>query len=169
MGLEVTVTGQAELRRVAGQIRAAGDKGLGREMGEALRRAARPVQASIRTEYAGLPRRGGYAAAFSRSLRFRTSLRARRRDAAFRLTTYADGTKDKRDIRRLEAGELRHPVYGRSRRIRRGRRAGTARLNPWAVTRVKGGYHERGTDGAADEAEREMVTVLDGFAARLTS
>lgn len=163
----MTIAGAAQLRRVAAAIRAEGDKGLGKQMGEALRRAARPVQASVRTEYAKLPVKGGYAAEFSKSLRFRTALKAGARVAAFRLLTFADGTSERRDIQALEGGKLRHPVYGRSRKLRRGKRAGTIVANPWAVTTVRGGFHRRGTDDAADAAEREMTKVLDEFASRL--
>lgn len=157
------MTGGDELRRIADHIKAEGDRGLGREFGAALRRAAKPVQAEIRREYGGLPSSGGYAAVFSKSLRFRTDLRAAGRSASFRLTTFADGRGERRDIDALESGNLRHPVYGRSRPGRKGER----RANPWAVTRVKGKFHERGSRTAADEAEKEIEQVVDQFAARI--
>jgi len=168
-GLDVRITGSAELRRLAAQIRAQGDKGLGREMGEGLRKAAAPVETSIRTEFGKLPSRGGYSALFSKSLRFRTSLRTAGRQASFRLLTFADGTHERRDIKALEGGRLRHPVYGRSSRVKKGVRAGTIIPHAWSVTTVKGGFHRRGTDHAADAAEREMSKVLDDFASRLIS
>lgn len=163
-GLDVDVIGSAELRKLAAQIRARGDKGLGREMTTALSRAAKPVERAIREEYEGLPARGGYAAAFSKSLRFRRSSRTQARMGAFRITTFADGTHQRRDIGRLEKGELRHPVHGRS---RPGRRKGERIPNPWAVTAVRGDFHKRGTDGAIDSAEREMAKVVAEFSARL--
>lgn len=166
--LEARITGSAELRRLATSIRATGDKGLGREMSAGLRRASEPVKVSIRDSAEDtMPERGGYKAQLSRSLRFRTQLHAGVRTASFRLFTYADGTNERRDIRRLELGELRHPVFGRSRRIRVGVRAGTAQPNPWTVTKITPGFHRRGTEKAADAAEREMATVLDEFAQRL--
>lgn len=167
MALDVQILGSAELKRLAAQIRARGDKGLGREMGDGLKRAAEPVQRSIRTEFATLPRKGGYSGVFSKSLRFRTSLRGAARQASFRLLTFADGSHERRDIKAVEAGRLRHPVFGRSGKITKGVRAGTIYPKPWAVTKVKGGYHRRGTDHAADEAEKEMSKVLDEFASRL--
>lgn len=163
--MDVDVIGSAELRRVAAQVRAHGERGLGREFGTALRKASEPVQRSIRAEYRSLPARGGYSALFSRSLRFRSTLRAGGRQASFRLRTFADGTKERRDIEKLEAGQLRHPVFGRSRPGRRGERL----ANPWAVTRVRGQFHQRGTAGAADEAEKEMQRVVANFAARIIS
>jgi hypothetical protein len=167
MSLDVRIDGGAELKKLAAQIKASGDKGLGREMAAGLRKVARPVQASIREEYAGLPASGGYQALFSKSLRFRTESRAASRTASFRLTTFADGTAQRRDIDALEGGRLRHPVYGRSRRLKVGPYAGNSLANPWAVTRVKGDFHKRGTDKAADSAEKEMLVVLREFSAKL--
>lgn len=165
MALDVEIVGAAELKRIATQIKAAGDKGLGRELGRALKKAAAPVERSIREEYQGLPKKGGYAGLFSKSLRFRTTLRTAQRSASFRLLTFADGTHERRDINKLERGELRHPVYGRSRAGRKGERL----ANPWAVTSVRGDFHKRGTDHAADEAEKNMGEVVTEFADRLLS
>jgi hypothetical protein len=57
---------------------------------------------------------------------------------------------------------LRHPVFGRSRTTRRGRRP-----NPWSVTSIKAGFHDRGVENAADEAEKRLAQVRDDFSARL--
>lgn len=163
MALDVEILGSAELKRLAAQIKATGDKGLGTELGKAMREAGKPVERSIRAEYKGLPASGGYAGVFSKSLRFRTSLRTAARSASFRLLTFADGTHERRDINKLEAGQLRHPVFGRSRAGRKGERI----ANPWAVTTVRGGFHKRGTDHAADEAEKQMDSVVADFAEKL--
>jgi hypothetical protein len=162
--MDVEIAGSAELRRLAAQIRAEGAKGLGQEFGKALKKASAPVEREIRSEYKALPSGGGYSALFSKSLRFRNQLRAAGRQASYRLTTFANGTGERRDIEALEGGRLRHPVYGRS---RAGKRKGERIANPWAVTTVKGGFHRRGTDGALDEAEREMTKVVDEYASRL--
>lgn len=168
MGLDVRINGAATLKRVAEQMRAEGNKGLAKEMSKALAEAVEPVKTSIAAEADQvMPDRGGYREAFSRSLRFRMSRRTSGREASVMLRTYADGTKERRDIDALEAGQLRHPIYGRSRRIRIGPRAGTAQPNPWAVTAIRPGFHQRGTKNAGDEAERQLLGVLDDFAARL--
>lgn len=162
--VSVRINGSPELRRVADGIRAAGAKGLGKELSAGLRKVAKPVQAAIKTSAEEtMPKKGGYEAAFSKSLRFRTALRNARRDAFFRLTTFADGETERRDIRALEVGKLRHPVHGRT----RPKRGGGRQANPWSVTTVKAGFHERGIKDAAAEAERQMIPVLDEFADRL--
>jgi hypothetical protein len=163
--MQFSIGGSAQLRQVAGAIKAAGDKGMGKEMSAGLRRAAKPLQAAILDSAAEtLPQGGGYAAEFTRSMRFRTSVRAAARQAAFRLVTFSDGTKERRDIRRLEAGQLRHPVFGRSRALRNRQRV----PNPWAVTAIKPGFFERGTSKAAAAVETEMLAVLGELAARIT-
>lgn len=162
--VSVRINGSLELRRVADGIRVKGDKGLGKEMAAGLRKVAKPVQSAIReSAKATMPKKGGYSAAFSKSLRFRTELRNAKRDAFFRVTTFADGTAQRRDIDALEAGNLRHPVFGRYRR-----RKGVGRVpNPWAVTKIQAGFHARGIKDAADQAEREMKDVIGDFAERL--
>jgi hypothetical protein len=121
MAIDVRVEGAAELRRVAAQIRAEGNKPLAREMGRALARASDPLKTGIRESAAGtMPREGGYAAAFDKSLRFKAQQRGDGATASYTLVTYADGTSERRDIRALEAGNLRHPVFGRSRARARG-------------------------------------------------
>lgn len=165
MAIDVRVEGAAELRRVAAQIRAEGRKDLSREMGKALSRAADPLKQKIRESAAEtMPRSGGYAGAFEKSLRFRASQRGSGDSAAYSLSTYADGESERRDIRALEAGKLRHPVFGRS---RPGRRKGERVANPWTVTSIRPGFHKRATAKAADEAVKQLNQVVGDFARRL--
>lgn len=162
MVLEVRVEGLAAFGNVARQMRAQGNKTLEREMIRALERTVRPVEAAVRAEYGNLPSRGGYAATFSRSLRLRLGRRTGGRSAQLTVRAYAEGTSQRRDIEALEDGRLRHPVYGRSRPTRRGRRG-----NPWAATSIRGGYFRRGTDDAADQAVRQLAAVVDDYAEKL--
>lgn len=164
MALDVGIVGAARLHQVAKAIRATGDKGLGREMARALAKTTQPLQRDIAAEAAkAMPVGGGYQPLLSKSLRHKASQRTGSRTATMRLITYADGTGERRDVEALEAGNLRHPVFGRSRTVR-----GRGRVpNPWAVTAVKAGFHRRGTGSAGDEAEKQLGVVLDDFAARL--
>lgn len=165
MTLDIRIEGAANLHKVAAQIRAEGRKDLGREMSKALNDATAPVRDSIRSSAdETMPRSGGYAAAFDSSLRFKTSRRNRANEATLTLATYAEGASDRRDIGALEGGKLRHPVHGRS---RPGKRKGERVANPWAVTKIRAGFWKRGTDGAIDQAQEELTTVIDGLAERL--
>lgn len=165
MSLEVRVEGAATLHKVAAQMRTEGRKSLAREMTTALSRAAEPVKQAIR-DSAGetMPRRGGYNAAFLDSLKFRMNRRSPGDSATVKLTTYAEGEDERRDIGSLERGSLRHPVYGRS---RPGARKGERHANPWSVTKIRPGFHRRGTDGAMDAAQAEMENVINEYAHRL--
>lgn len=163
MGLAVQIQGRAEIRRLIAQVKATGDKGMARQMSAALRGTLKPVEAAIRREAdAVMPESGGYREVLSKSLKFRAAGRASQRSATVMLKTYADGTGERRDIEALEDGILRHPVHGRSRMVR-GRRV----PSPWAVTKIRAGFHQRGTDNAGDEAEKRLAVVLDDFASRL--
>lgn len=168
MSLEFRIEGAATLHKVAAQIYAEGRRNLAREMGNALSKAADPVKVSIRTEaVATMPKSGGYSALFSKSLRFRLERRNGAQQATAQLITYADGQGERRDIGALNRGNLRHPVFGRSRRLRSGVRAGNQRTNPWAVTSIRAGFHKRGTDHAMDEAQKQLGKVIDDYAKRL--
>lgn len=164
--MEVRINGAVQLRQVAAQIKAAGDKGLAREMARALTKAVGPLDKAIEAEaHKTMP--SGYRDVLTASLRHRRSTRTAARTASVRLTTTGAGTREQRDLIALNAGKLRHPVYGRSRRIKRGPRTGTAQPNPWSVTTIRAGFYDRGIEKAADTTERELLTVLDDFADRL--
>lgn len=165
MAIEVRVEGAAELRKVSAQIRAEGRKDLGRQMGKALAAAADPLKQAIRDSAAQtLPHGGGYAGAFDKSLRFRANQKGDGNQASYSLVTYADGTSERRDIRALETGNLRHPVFGRS---RPGARKGERSANPWSVTSIRAGFHKRGTKDAADKVQKQLGQVVTDFARRL--
>lgn len=152
--LSVDIGGIGQLRQLAAQIKATGDKGLGRELGAALTKAAAPITTAITAE-AGETAPSGYAETLTRSLKHRRTTRTATRQASIRITTTAKGQQEERDIVAFNRGALRHPVFGR-------------RKKPWTVTKVEAGFHERGTRAAAGEAEKQLTAVLDDFADRLT-
>ena len=160
--MEVRITGADQLHKLAAHIRATGDKGLGRELARALDKAIEPVKRSIEAS-AEKTMPSGYRGTLTRSLRHRRTIRAAARQASVRLATFGVGSKERRALPALNAGDLRHPVFGRTRRTKTGPKA-----NPWAITRVTPGFHERGTEKAGDEAEKQILLVLDDFADRLT-
>lgn len=161
-GLDINIKGIAELRKLAAHIRATGDKGLGKEMARALEKAVEPVKTAI-VESAEETMPSGYAETLARSLRHRRTTRAAARQASVRLATFGEGKTERRDVVALNQGNLRHPVFGRSRRTRRGGR----KSNPWAVTSIKSGFHDRGVRAGGPEAEKRLLVVLDDFAARI--
>lgn len=168
MALEVSINGAATLHRVARQMLDEGRKDLSKAMSKALGQAVEPVKDEIKDEANRvMPSEGGYRSLLTKSLRFRMSRRGAGQRAQVILTTFADGTSERRDIVALERGILRHPVWGRSRRIKVGNRAGTIISNPWAVTSIRSGFHERGTANAMDAAQVALADVVEDFAGRL--
>lgn len=166
--LEARIDGAAQFRRLAAQIREAGNDDLGKEMSKALARVAEPVKVEITKEtLASMPSEGGYQALMSKSLKHRISRRVAGKTAQLLVRTYADGTNERRDIQRLNKGELRHPVYGRSRRIKVGVRKGTIIRNPWSVTEIRGDFYRRGTDRAAATAQKELMVVVEDLSQRM--
>mgnify|MGYP000928117852 CR=1 FL=1 len=161
MGLDIRLAGINEVLKLAKQIRATGDKGLGREMARALNEAIEPVKTAIGAS-AERTMPSGYAPVLTASLRHRRAQRTAARQASLRLTTIGEGVKEQRDLVRLNKGELRHPVFGRSRKTKRGRRK-----NPWATTKIQPGFHDAGVKNAGPEAEKRLGKVLDNFADRL--
>lgn len=151
--IDARVLGAQQLREVARHIRNEGDKGLGRQFGRALEKAVEPVKKAI-DESAEHTMPSGYAPTLTRSLKHRRSTKTDTRQATVRLATYGEGRKERRDLPALEAGRLRHPVFGRSR-------------SPWAQQRIRAGFHERGTKDAAVEAEKQILVVVDDFVQRL--
>jgi hypothetical protein len=155
MSLEVRIQGAATFHEVAARMRAEGRRDLSRSMGQAMSKAADPVKVRVREEAVRtMPKGGGYSGLFSKSLKFRTEKRQGGQSATVRLITFADGKKERRDIRALEGGRLRHPVWGH-------------RSSPWAVTGIRPGFHRRGTEHAMDEAQKQLAAVVDDYARRL--
>lgn len=159
--IDARITGAQQLREVAAHIRNTGDKGLGRQFSKALERAVEPVKKSI-AESAERTMPSGYAPTLARSMKHRRSTRSDARRATVVLATYADGKKERRDVPAMNAGRLAHPVFGRTRETRAG-----LIPNPWVRQRIRAGFHERGTEKAGDEAEKQILIVVDDFVQRL--
>lgn len=154
--LSVSMRGADKLDTLARKLRAAGRKDLDRELNRELRkplpRLRKAVQAGIP---AHMPR--GYEDTLSRSLRFRLS---RRRGAVIsvKVTMHGRGGGGKdRDVRRLDRGILRHPVFGRRRRTTRGRIFN----NPWVQQRVPPGFFTIPAERELDNVRRDMVAAID--------
>lgn len=146
------------------QLRQLDDKALSRQMSRGLQRAAKPVKPAVQKEaVALLP--SGYGPLMSRSVRVRTQARERRGSASVTIRVYADGEGEQRDVRRINAGTLRHPVFGRSRTIRR---TGTRVANPWVAQTVRKGFVDRPVDRLVPDVAREMNAVVDWVADQIT-
>ena len=120
-----------------------------------LRRAVEPLQDAIRAEVEPtMPK--GYEPVLLSSLKFKVQINARY-FSSVTLTTTAGGKAKKREIRALDKGLLRHPVYGRFRVSHRTR---SFIPNPWVAQKVRPGFWSRPVREAAPRIRRELVRVI---------
>lgn len=161
MKVQVSTPGLLALRRDLKAINAAG---LGKDLSRRLSAAAKPLRPAISAEAsATLPTRGGYGPLMSKSVRARTAVKEDRLTALILVTIYAAGRKERRDIRRVNAGDVRHPVHGRTRRLRSGGRM----RNPWSTTKVPPGFVTRPIDDVGPRVSVAGRQVVDDLMKKL--
>lgn len=159
MAVTVRVTPSARNSHYAEMLRRHGAADAQRrEYRAALRTAAKPMSDGVRADLGGyMPHRGGYLAVLGGALRAR--ILPERTGVLIRNT--AKGKARGRDLKSLERGRLRHPVFGR----RSGRRGqGIMRDN-----RVRAHFFTEPITARADAAVRELVKVMREIAQRITS
>lgn len=116
------VTGQAQVRAVAKRLYASPGV-LSVEQRKALERAAPQIPPLIDAAAAlRMPKRGGFLAMLTLSMRFDANIHKTGMDMRF----WAQGKKDHRDVRSFNNGIIRHPLFG-NRKV-------------WKVTLVRPGF-----------------------------
>jgi hypothetical protein len=147
MPVSLTVSGGPEMRYVAALLRKAGLGDLKKERNKAQRDAVKPLQREIRLEAAAtLP--GEYAGIMARAVR--VSVTHGRGDVVLHARVHARGRKEARDVRAVNDGRLRHPLFGNRRR--------------WYAQAVRPGFVTRPVERtwdrvyeASDEAHRRYL------------
>lgn len=123
--MRINVTGAKDLYKFAHALNEAGEKGLKRELDKASREAGKVLVAEVEksmTQYIPKNFERRWDQAFDTKVEVR--LVASRR---ITIVFWAMGKRERRDIRAINAGNLKHPVYGRYRRLK----DGTLKANPW--------------------------------------
>lgn len=144
VGLEVE--GADKLRVVSRALKDLGDKDLSRGVFRGLNRATIPLREDARRSAATvLPQRGGLAERVARS-RMTTRRRAGRNPG---ISIQAKGMPQ---LRSMDRGMVRHPVYGRA---------------PWVTQRITPGWFTEPMQAGAPEVRRELLQVLDDAAREL--
>lgn len=138
------VTGAAELRYVARLVERQRVAGLKQELARAQRRAFAPLLPAIKAEAATLP--SGYAPTMARTVK----LSVRRRGLETTAEVYARGRRSERDVRSIDAGRLRHPLFGN-----RGH---------WYTTRVRPGFVDRPVNRLGERIASESLDALERVA-----
>lgn len=142
------VKGADKLRKLARDLRAAADRDLSRKLRAGISRTVKPFGEAVKAETATLP--SGYAPVLGRALRVRASTRTRGAGAGVRIVVSAKGKVEDRDVAAVNAGALRHPLFGRRRR--------------WYTTAVTPGFVDRPVERLGDDVRREVEKVVDDIA-----
>ncbi len=163
MPASLGITGGVELRYVAGQLRKAAARDLTRELRKGQRAAFKPLQKEIKSEAeATLPKRGGYNRIMARAVKVTVTTGTGQK--ALRAKVYARGKTEERDVRRVNAGELRHPLFGKRTYVNR---LGEV-VSGWRTTFVRKGFVDRAVDRTVDRVAKEAgeaaQRVLDSIA-----
>jgi hypothetical protein len=153
--MRVQVTGQRDLYRLAHTLHTAGQKGLKRELDKASRKAGQVIAKEVKDHT-----KDYIPANFER--RWDTSFEADvevRLIAGRRITVvfYARGKTVRRDIRAINAGRLRHPVFGRNRRLKNG----TLQANPWVMQTIRPGLVDEPARRAMPKARKQIEDAID--------
>lgn len=148
------LSGVTEFGEVARAARLAGGKILP-DMRKQLGKLGRPAKKEAQNSaLKTLPRSGGYAETLSRSLRIRTRVDTGYTTASIDIATYAVGRGQRRMIRQVNRGRLRHPVHGHRRRA-------------WVDQKVRAGFWDRAMQPVEDRAEAGMRTVIDNTISKI--
>lgn len=167
----VGVTGAKDCYRLADALHEAGQRGLRRELDKASREAGRILADEV-VKHAGdyIPQH--FEARWDQAMEAKVEVELRR---GRRITVrfYATGKKERRDIRAINRGILRKPVYGRMRRLRAGGRyvppahqeriVGDHYLNPWVAQSIRPGL----VDEPAQRAMPQAVKKIDDAVKRV--
>lgn len=160
--LSIGVHGAAQFDALAQRLRAAGRGDLERELKRELRKPPGLLEAAVKAE---VPPRmpAGYEVPLASSLRFRTSFPSGA-TVGVKVTMHGrGGGGGDRDVRALDRGVLRHPVFGRRRRTTRGRIFN----NPWVVQRVRAGFFTDPARRVLRQVQDGMLEALDRVAAKI--
>lgn len=146
-----TVEGGArDLERVARRLKETGRKDLRKDLLAGIRKEGKDTVKDIKASAAAeLPHRGGLAELVSRS-----SYGIRTRMSGNSIGVRVQGTsRSVKSLRALNAGRLRHPVYGNR--------------NVWVEQQVEPGWFDKPIERDADNIRRGVDRVLDDIARRI--
>ena len=148
MAVDLNVHGANRLAAVAKRLKETGDKDLRKELYRGIQRAGKPLrEATKASAREHLPRKGGLNELIARS---RYSMKTRSGENP---TVQFVAARKGIDMKAIERGRLRHPVFGN-------------RKN-WVTQTIAGGFFARATQDAIPEVRKEVVKVLDDIAEKI--
>lgn len=149
--MEVRVYGADDIARVAAQVRKLGDgRTIPNEMTARIRRAVPPIRKAVKASaLATLPAGGGLNAFVARA-GVRASVKRGPRSAGVSLVSGRKSRRGRTDLRRMNEGRTRHPLFGNRER--------------WYPQVVPAGYFDRAVEGEGLDAFRAEVNNAIGEA-----
>lgn len=168
--MPVEVVGVDRFRVVARRLRNAADrKDLTRELRQAILDATPALKDAVRTDAAAyLP--DAYAAELVPSLRMTTSSSLSGDQVTVTLAVTATGRGgNPRQVATAEAGRIKHPVFGRTRALKRHAvHEATSKANPWVAQAVKPGFVTKPMLGKQPAVRREIEAAVDRVLDKIT-
>lgn len=161
--MRVHTSGARDAVKLAYALHEAADTGLERELNRGSRQAVKEIIDEVKDNPAAyIPQ--GFEAEFAASLHARASIRLlqnRTIEAVF----WAMGQTHRRKIEEMDAGVLRHPVRGRTRRLKRHWiHKATTMLNPWVDQPIRPGVvsepGQRALPRAVDKLDAAVGRVV---------
>ena len=152
--VDLRIEGAEHFRVLAKALRQLGEKDLRTELYRGINRAVKPLTADVkaRTGYF-LPTR--YALELSKSLRVRARTRAGRNPGVALVGKAKTKRGKERDLRSLNRGRLRHPLYGNR--------------QYWYDQAVSPGWWDDPLIEGSDAVRDEIVTVIDDIGRKLSA
>lgn len=147
--VDFRIEGAEQLATLSRKFKASSDKALRSELSKALNRATKRSKAAIRVSAQRLPHRGGLAARIAASkivVRNRTTGRG---DPMLQLVT-----SNKHNIRAIDKGIVRHPVYGNRKQ--------------WVAQRVPAGFWSNPMRLNEADTQRELAAAMDELQRKLS-
>lgn len=147
MAVDVTIEGAEKLQALAKALKQVGDKELRKELFSSLQRATKPTREKVRANLAAdLPHAGGLAAIMAAS-RLSTRTRAAGKNPAVRIEAKAP-----HDLRSMDKGRIRHPVYGNRKK--------------WATQQIEPGVFSKPIEEDAPQIRDEILSGMESVALR---
>lgn len=169
----ITVSGSKDFERFGAAMAKAARVDFDREMDRGLMQAGEDIAQAVRRETDHyMP--SGYEQLFA--ARLLTKVEKAERFRGVTIIAYANGRSGRRDVERLNEGQLRHPVFGRERPLPAQGRFAKKRQNlvngryknPWSVTKIRPGFFTvpvklAGRKAVRTRGEQAIDRLFDGI------
>lgn len=152
----IDIQGADQYKRLARALKHAGNGAvLRKELNKAIQLATRPIVKEIRVEARmTLPRAGGLNRYVARSSIKTKKYTGSNPGVVIRASKTKSAGGKKVDIRRINKGSLRHPLYGNRRN--------------WYLQAVPPGFWSRPTNRAAKRTRKELKKAMSRIARRIS-